>query len=72
MMVVCSVGVESIMEIWVLDPSPSDGGQATPLEVMLPKNLRVVSMDVGEYHGCAAMSDNSFTVGVKITTGRSG
>ena len=41
------------------DPSPSDGGQETPLEVMLPKNLRVISMDIGERHGCAALSDNS-------------
>ena len=41
------------------NPSPTDGGQATPLEVMLPKNLRVISMDIGARHGCAALSDNS-------------
>ncbi len=31
----------------------------TPSEVLLPRHLDVVSMDVGTYHGCAYMSDAS-------------
>ena len=31
----------------------------TPSEVLLPRHLDVVSMDVGKYHGCAYMSDAS-------------
>ena len=31
----------------------------TPEEVLLPRHLDVVSMDIGTYHGCALMSDTS-------------